>query len=388
MAKKTTQKKAIKTDLSKMMDQVRKVTESTNFTNSAYGEISSFISTGSYALNRIISGDVYGGIPQGRSILFGGESGVGKSLIAAKIIKNALDDGFKHVFYFDSEGGGLKAFFENMGCDLDRIEHILVNTVEETTVKVLKLYEALEEHKKNNPDDQFLIILDSLGNLVTEKFYTDAQDKSKQVTDMGLRARACNGLMQSTTIPALKTDTTFIAINHVYDDPSAMHPSKIKNQSGGKKLQYVATITIQCTKGLSSKDKDESEDKAFYKGAELRFFTVKNRLVKPFLDATMYIDFAKGINKWDGLLEPAIAYGFINQAGAWYSNPNYMDGKKFPKATLLKEDAFWESFLDDFNEESKKKLAYSSASDIDEMEEEELGDGSDDISFDNVNLDN
>lgn len=363
-----------------MMAQVRKITSSTNFTESVYGEISRFISTGSYALNRIISGDVHGGIPQGRNILFGGESGVGKSLIAAKIIKNALDDGFKHIFYFDSEGGGLKNFFENMGCDLERIEHILVNTVEETTVKVLKLYDMIGKHKEKHPDDQFLIILDSLGNLVTEKFYADAEEKSKQVTDMGLRARACNGLMMSTTIPALKTDTSFIAINHIYDDPSALHPSKIKNQSGGKKLQYVSTITIQCAKSLSSKDKDESEDKLYYKGSELKFFTVKNRICKPYQEATMYIDFSKGINKWDGLLEPAIAYGYIEQAGSYYSTKYWENGKKLMKAPLLRTDEFWESFLEDFNEESKKKLAYSSVHEMEEDNDET--ETSDDITFD------
>lgn len=385
-----------------MMDQVRKVTESTNFSSSVYGDISGYISTGSYALNRIISGSVYGGIPTGRNILFGGESGVGKSLIAARIIRNALDDGYKHIFYFDSEGGGLKKFFQNMGCDLDRIEHILVNTVEECTVKVNKLYKLIELHKREHPDDKFLIILDSLGNLVTEKFYTDAmgvkktnnkipdavgsEKTGKQVTDMGLRARACNALMQSTTIPALKTDTTFIAINHIYDDPSALHPSKIKNQSGGKKLQYVATITIQCTRSLDSKDKDTSDDKAFYKGSMIKFFTVKNRLIKPFLDAEMYIDFSNGINKWDGLIEPAIAYGYIEQSGPYYSAQTYKDGKKMSKKALLKCDELWESFLDKFDEESKQALAYSSIMEYKELNEsDEIENADSDIDFSDLN---
>jgi recombination protein RecA len=354
-------------DFNKMMSTIRKRTGSTTFTESVYGEISSYIDTGCMALNRIISGDIKGGIPQGRNVLFGGESGVGKSLIAAQIIKNALDSGFKHIFYLDSEGGGLKTFFENLGCDLSRIEHVLVNTVEETTAMVNKIYDSIIEHKKDNPEDQFLIILDSLGNLVTEKFYTDAIEKDKQVTDMGLRARACNGLMQSTTIPALKSDTTFIAINHVYDDPGSMFTQKIKSQSGGKKLAYVATVTIQCTKALQKAEKkDKGPDGGHYNGADLRFFTVKNRLVKPFVEAEMHIDFSKGIDKWDGLIEPAVNYGFIKQAGAWYEVPSYSD-KKVQRGELLNNDEIWHTFLDEFNEASKKELAYSSVNQIDEL---------------------
>lgn len=235
------------------MAQVRKITSSTNFTESVYGEISRFISTGSYALNRIISGDVHGGIPQGRNILFGGESGVGKSLIAAKIIKNALDDGFKHIFYFDSEGGGLKNFFENMGCDLERIEHILVNTVEETTVKVLKLYDMIGKHKEKHPDDQFLIILDSLGNLVTEKFYTDAEDKGKQVTDMGLRARAC--LSPDTKI--LLADGSFITLNELnIGDRVVTHLNTIEPVTDKFKVNHESYINITVGDDIIKLSKD------------------------------------------------------------------------------------------------------------------------------------
>ena len=45
-----------------------------SFTESKYGDINNWISTGSYALNRIISGSIYKGIPSGRVIILGGES--------------------------------------------------------------------------------------------------------------------------------------------------------------------------------------------------------------------------------------------------------------------------------------------------------------------------
>ena len=83
-----------------------------------------------------------------------------------------------------------------------------------------------------------------------------------------------NNLMKAITIPALKTDTTMIVLNHVYQDPSAMFASKIQKQGGGLGLQYMGTINVQCTRVL---EKDDTKDKdAFYSGTNLNFFTVKN----------------------------------------------------------------------------------------------------------------
>ena len=66
------------------------------------------IDTGCYAINRIISGSIFEGIPEGCIIDIFGESQSGKSWLAANIIVNAFKkNGYERVFYFDSEGGAL-----------------------------------------------------------------------------------------------------------------------------------------------------------------------------------------------------------------------------------------------------------------------------------------
>ena len=53
-----------------------------------------WIVTGNYTLNYLISGDFNKGVPSGRVTMFAGESVVGKSLIASgNLIKNAQDQG-------------------------------------------------------------------------------------------------------------------------------------------------------------------------------------------------------------------------------------------------------------------------------------------------------
>lgn len=58
-------------------------------------KITDWIDTGSLIMNAIISGSLYKGIPAGRVTLLAGESGVGKSYMAMKIIGNAQKKGMK-----------------------------------------------------------------------------------------------------------------------------------------------------------------------------------------------------------------------------------------------------------------------------------------------------
>lgn len=172
------------------LNKYREKTGSNSVMESRYGEPGYWISTGSMALNRICSGSIKKGIPSGRITVLAGESSVGKSLIAATLIANAQKDGCQHVFYFDSEGGAGRQFFENAGCDPESIEQILVENVEDAEIKILDTFNMIMEYKEKDPEARFLCVLDSLGALVASKLLTDAQ-KGKVAQDMGSRAKLC-----------------------------------------------------------------------------------------------------------------------------------------------------------------------------------------------------
>lgn len=165
------------TNFKNFLNKYRDKMGSSSIMESRYGEPSYWISTGSMALNRICSGSIKKGIPSGRITILAGESAVGKSLIAATLIANAQKDGCQHVFYFDSEGGAGKKFFENAGCDPSTIEEILVETVEDAEVKILDTFNMIAEYKENDPSAKFLCVLDSLGALVPQKLFRDAANE-------------------------------------------------------------------------------------------------------------------------------------------------------------------------------------------------------------------
>ena len=347
---------------------IRKETGSVSFAESKYVEPNEWIDTGSYDLNRIMSGDLYKGVPAGRITILAGETSTGKSWSAAQILANALKkNNYETIFYFDSEGGALYEFIKGQGCDLTKIEQILVDNLEDCTVKTLKTLYAINEEQKENPGYKALVIVDSLGNLQPNKVMVDAVEKSRQVADQGGRARLCNQFSSAITIPALRSNTPVLIMNSIFDDTQSMYKTKLLNQSGGKKAQHVGSIILQCTKRF---EKDEEKDKeSFYKGTNLTFFTTKNRFARPFFDAEVYLDFKKGMHPYSGLFDVAVRLGIIQQSGAWYQLDG--DEKKYRRDEILADETIWKSgLLDKINEKSKKEMSYS-ATEIAELIEEE-----------------
>lgn len=366
-------------DVSSLVKELRKEIGCESFMTSKYTEVSHYIDTGSYALNRIMSGDMIdGGIPAGKVVVMAGEKSTGKSLISAQIAVNALNKSkYDMVVMFDSEGGILKQFFKSQGADMSKIEYVLVSTIEECSTKMQQFFEKIEPFKKAHPKFKCLVIMDSLGALVGKKTREDAIKKDKQSGDQGLRAKTMNTFVKALTVPALKTDIPVILLNHVYCDPNSMYPSKIKSQSGGEGIQYMGSITVQCVRSLvktkggkSDDDEDEDEgvdsadssdssnDESFYKGSWLSFFTVKNRIVKPFFDAKVYVDFSKGLSKYGGLFDLAVKYGCIlKPSRGWYEVPSYKPGEKMRRSEMSKPE-IWESFIKELNEKAKKDICY------------------------------
>lgn len=349
-------------NINTFLKNLRSKTGSTSIKESRYGEVSNWISTGSLALNRILSGSIRKGIPSGRITILAGESSTGKSLLAALIMSNALKQGFDHIFYFDSEGGGNNEFFENVGCDSSKIEQILVSSVEDAQLKILEVYNGIkdlyESTKQDEQKPKFLCVLDSLGALVAEKLLNDAE-KGKVASQMGGRSKKINNLIKAITIPALQTDTAMICINHIYDDPAAMFTNKIKNQGGGKGIQYMGSINVQCTKLLEKDEEKNSEQ--FYSGTHLRFFTVKNRFARPGLECDVYLDFKKGFTRpFESLWDEAIRGGFITSPSqGYFCVPSWKEPeRKFRQSQLINNVEIWKTFLNQFEKWSQEDLKY------------------------------
>ena len=130
--------------LNQVLKDIRKNTGAENLIESTYAEVKDFLDTGSLALNRVLTGDIHKGIPVGRITTLFGQSGSGKSLIAANTAALALKNNLIDVVYiFDSEGGTLVNIFKQHGVDMSKVNHIPVASIEQCSTKMLQTYDML-----------------------------------------------------------------------------------------------------------------------------------------------------------------------------------------------------------------------------------------------------
>lgn len=371
--------------LNDVLKTIRKSTGAESLAESTYAEVKEYLDTGSFALNRVLTGDIHKGFPVGRISTLFGQSGSGKSLIAANTAALALKNNKIDVVYiFDSEGGTLVNVFKSHGVDMTKVNHIPVASVEQCSVKMLQTYEMLvQAHQEyiadpeNNDDIRALCILDSYGALAADKLVNDAVNKDKNSMDMGLGAKMKNNMMRGLMMRVVQSNATLLIINHEYQDPGAMFASKVHNMAGGLGIQFASHVILQCEKLLiKSTDTDfmtglEKEDDSvgFFKGNKIKFFVVKNRVCKPAYTATVFIDFNTGIAKYDGLIEDAVSFGYLEEVRGGYICKSFAD-KRITYKDLISKEEIWNTFIEKFNVDSIESMGYSNGTtlQLDEIE--------------------
>jgi len=148
--------------------------------------VNEWVDTGCMALNAIISGSLYGGIPVGRITGFAGPQACGKTMMVNKIMANAQKKGM-HVVYFDTENALDKETAENLGCDSSKIKHCPIEIIENCRNQMVKFLKTVVE---NGLQGKVIIAIDSLGNLISAREAKIIED-GKDSADMGARAVAC-----------------------------------------------------------------------------------------------------------------------------------------------------------------------------------------------------
>lgn len=280
--------------------------------------VTDWIDTGCMALNAIISGSLYGGIPIGRITGFAGPQACGKTLMVNKIMANAQKKGM-HVVYFDTENALDKDTAENLGCDASKIKHCPIEIIEDCRNQMVKFLKTVVE---KGLQGKVIIAIDSLGNLISSREAKIIED-GKDSADMGARAVSLKSMLRAITHAAAKANTPIVFTNHTYDNPGALYPTLVKSQSGGSGPLYMSSVLVQMAtkqERVSRSDNKNATDETTplskdINGLTMRALTTKNRFVPPFLECEMYLNFKSGISKYSGLLEMAEGYGVLTKQG-------------------------------------------------------------------------
>ena len=140
------------------------------------GDVSTYIDTGSYIFNGLVSGTINGGIPANKITALAGESATGKTFFVLGMCKHFLDNNpDAGVIYFESESALTKQLIEDRGIDSERMIIMPVTTVQEFRTQSLTV---LDKYIEQNEADRkpILMVLDSLGMLSTTKEVEDTAD--------------------------------------------------------------------------------------------------------------------------------------------------------------------------------------------------------------------
>ena len=225
-----------------------------DYTNvaSEIDETETYVDTGSYIFNALVSGSIFGGVSGNKITAIAGETSTGKTFFSLAVVKNFLDsnpDGY--VLYFDTEAAITKTLLESRGVATDRLVVTNVVTVEDFRNKALK---CVDIYLKKPVDQRkpCMFVLDSLGMLSTDKEITDALNE-KQVRDM-TKSQLVKGAFRMLTLKLGQANIPLIVTNHTYDVIGSYVPTK--EMGGGSGLKYAASTIIYLSK---SKEKDGTE---------------------------------------------------------------------------------------------------------------------------------
>ena len=311
-------------------------------------ETETYVDTGSYIFNGLISGSIFGGVSNNKITAIAGESSTGKTFFSLAVVKNFLDSNpDAYCLYFDTEAAVNKTLLASRGIDLDRLVVVNVVTIEEFRTKALK---AVDIYLKTNTEDRkpCMFVLDSLGMLSTEKEIRDALD-DKQVRDM-TKSQLVKGAFRMLTLKLGQANIPLIVTNHTYDVIGSYIPTK--EMGGGSGLKYAASTIIYLSR---KKEKDGKE----VIGNIVKAKTHKSRLSKENKEVNirLYYD-ERGLDRYYGLLELGEIGGIWKNVAGRYE----INGKKvYGKQILANPDEYFTpEVMQALDEIAQKEFSYGS----------------------------
>jgi len=255
------------------------------------------IDTSVYILNALLSKSIFGGVADDRITIFAGDPNTGKSYIMYNIARNAQKSGY-YIIFIDTEHSINKNTLSDFGIKTDKesLKLITSNKVEDLKIFLTKFLDELETQKVNGIEvPKIMILLDSIGQLASEKEKQDALEGKNKV-DM-TRAKSIKQFFRIINSDMGYLGIPLIASNHVYEDTNSFFPTKI--MSGGKGVEYSAsTIIFLSTAKLKTGREDDMDLNST--GSIITAQAKKNRMAKP-KKIKFEIDHTYGTNRYKGL---------------------------------------------------------------------------------------
>jgi recombination protein RecA len=288
---------------------------------------------------------LYGGLPRGRLIEFAGEEGGGKTTTALDIVANAqklfqkeweneishLEElesskkvdkdkleylqvrGPKQIVYADCENTLDEEWARKIGVDLDNV--VIIRPMSQTAEQIFEMILQMIE-----TDQVGLVVIDSLAVMLSQQAY------EKDMTE-----RTYGGISMALTLFSKKAemlcarhDCTIIGINQLRENLNSPYGGTIT--PGGRAWRHACSVRLEFRKGnfIDDKGTELRRSAETPAGNLVQVHIAKTKVCKPDRRTGFYtLNYDYGIDAVADLVDTAIFYGLIRQAGAWFA---FVDG--------------------------------------------------------------
>jgi len=290
----------------------KSLTKSIDGLGIGFNDPTDWISTGNYALNYLISGDFFKGIPLGKVTVFAGESGAGKSYICSgNIIRHAQEQGI-YVVLVDTENALDEKWLLDLGVDthedkLLKLNMAMIDDVAKTIHEFMKEYKLMPAEER----PKVLFVIDSLGMLLTP---TDVNqfEAGDLKGDMGRKPKALTALVRNCVNMFGSHNVGLVATNHTYASQDMFDPDdKI---SGGQGFVYASSIVVAMKK-LKLKEDEDGNKVSDVLGIRSACKIMKTRYAKPFETVQVKIPYSTGMSPTSGLVDLFEKLGILTKSG-------------------------------------------------------------------------
>ena len=279
-----------------------------------------FVGTGSYALNKIISGHYDKGIPIGMISQFHGEASTAKTVFATHILKEAQSQNY-YSMMVDSENAYNPEFAKHLGIDPKKLIYAAPETLEDCFQVIEDTIVAIRETDKDTP---IVVVYDSLAVSPSKAEY-EADNYEGNNMQGAIRAKSTGACLRKINPLMRKHKVALVIINQIRNKVGVMYGSPDTMAAGGKSLEYYLGVNLKC---ISNKTSDLlKDDNKNVIGIQGRVRNTKNKCSIPFRECEFELKYNEGLNPYTGLLKQVEDEGLVERNGAWYTVKE--SGKKF-----------------------------------------------------------
>ncbi len=294
----------------------KNITKSVPGMSVGFRDPDTWVSTGNYTLNKLISNDFHKGVPLGKVTVFAGESGAGKSFIAAgNIVRNAQEQGI-FVVLIDSENALDESWLHALDVDTtpEKLLKLNVAMIDDVAKIISDFMKGYKEDHADKPDEErpkVLFVIDSLGMMMTPTD-VDQFNRGDMKGDMGRKPKALAALVRNSVNMFGDYNVGLVATNHTYASQDMFDPDdKI---SGGQGFIYASSIVVAMRKLKLKVDADGNKTSQVH-GIRAACKVMKTRYSKPFESVQVEIPYETGMSPYSGLVEFFEAKGLLIKQG-------------------------------------------------------------------------